>query len=64
MIRAAEILEAEKRELGTLMTLEMGKPIAAAIAEAEKCAAACRYYAANAERFLADIPAETEGGRS
>ena len=64
MIRAAEILEAEKRELGAVMTLEMGKPIAAAIAEAEKCAAACRYYAANAERFLADIPVETEGGRS
>ena len=64
MIRAAGILEAEKRELGALMTLEMGKPIAAAIAEAEKCAAACRYYAANAERFLADTPVETEGGKS
>ncbi|MDQ3674908.1 MAG: NAD-dependent succinate-semialdehyde dehydrogenase [Gemmatimonadota bacterium] len=64
MIRAAEILEAEKRRLGELMTLEMGKPIAAAIAEAEKCAAACRYYAANAESFLADRPVETEGGKS
>lgn len=64
MTRAAEILEAEKRELGALMTLEMGKPIAAAVAEAEKCAAACRYYAANAERFLADTPVETEGGKS
>ena len=64
MTRAAEILEAEKRELGALMTLEMGKPIAAAVAEAEKCAAACRYYAANAERFLADTPVDTEGGKS
>ena len=64
MIRAAGILEAEKRELGAVMTLEMGKPIAAAIAEAEKCASACRYYAANAERFLADTPVETDAGKS
>ena len=64
MIRAAEILEAEKRQLGLLMTTEMGKPISAAIAEAEKCAAACRYYAENAERFLADQPVRTEGGES
>ncbi len=64
MIRAAEILEAEKTELGRLMTLEMGKPITAAVSEAEKCASACRYYAANAERFLADQPVEVEGGRS
>lgn len=54
MTRAAEILEAEKNELGRLMTLEMGKPIGAAIAEAEKCGLACRYYAKRAESFLAD----------
>src|SRR5687768_9117356 len=64
MNRSAEILESEKRELGKLMTIEMGKPISAAIAEAEKCAAACRYYAANAALFLADQPVETEGGAS
>ena len=64
MIRAAGILDAEKRLLGTLMTTEMGKPISAAIAEAEKCALACRYYAENAERFLADQPVRTEGGES
>jgi succinate-semialdehyde dehydrogenase/glutarate-semialdehyde dehydrogenase len=64
MLHAAEILETEKRRLGELMTIEMGKPITAAVAEAEKCATACRYYAANAERFLADQPVQTEGGRS
>jgi succinate-semialdehyde dehydrogenase/glutarate-semialdehyde dehydrogenase len=64
MLKAADLLETECRELGRLMTLEMGKPIKAGVAEAEKCATACRYYAENAERFLADQPVEMEGGRS
>jgi succinate-semialdehyde dehydrogenase/glutarate-semialdehyde dehydrogenase len=46
------------------MTLEMGKPIGAAIAEAEKCALACRYYAERAESFLADEPADVQGGKA
>jgi succinate-semialdehyde dehydrogenase/glutarate-semialdehyde dehydrogenase len=53
LTRAADLLEAEKARFGRLMSLEMGKLIAAAEQEAEKCAAGCRYYAANAERFLA-----------
>ncbi|MDI1481303.1 NAD-dependent succinate-semialdehyde dehydrogenase [Polyangium sp. y55x31] len=64
MRRAAEILEAEKVEHGRTMTLEMGKPIRAGIAEATKCALACRYYAENAERFLADEVVPTEAERS
>jgi succinate-semialdehyde dehydrogenase / glutarate-semialdehyde dehydrogenase len=64
MMRAAEILEKEKDECGRLMTLEMGKPIKAAVAEAMKCATGCRYYAQNAERFLADEVVETGAKRS
>src|SRR5688500_8697535 len=64
MLRAADVLESEKEKVGRLMTLEMGKPIGAAIAEAEKCALACRYYAEHAESFLADEPADVQGGKA
>jgi succinate-semialdehyde dehydrogenase / glutarate-semialdehyde dehydrogenase len=64
MMRLAEILEREKDECARLMTLEMGKPFKAAVAEATKCAAGCRYYAENAERFLADEVVDTGAKRS
>src|ERR1700687_2672791 len=51
MTRAAEIIEAEKEALGRLMTLEMGKTLGSAIAEAKKCPGTCRYYAQHAEKF-------------
>jgi succinate-semialdehyde dehydrogenase / glutarate-semialdehyde dehydrogenase len=61
---AAEILESEKDRFGRIMTLEMGKPIAAARAEAAKCATACRYYAQHGERLLADEEIDAGAGRS
>ena len=64
MNRAAEILESEKEPLARLMTTEMGKTLRSAVDEAVKCAWACRYYAENAERFLADEPIETPASRS
>jgi succinate-semialdehyde dehydrogenase/glutarate-semialdehyde dehydrogenase len=64
MTRAAEILESEKNELGRLMTIEMGKPVKAAISEAEKCAWVCRYYADNAQGHLADQVVGTNARRS
>ena len=62
MRRAGEILIERKDELGRLMTLEMGKPINAGIAEAEKCASACFFYAHEAEQMLEPIEVETKGG--
>ena len=64
MHKVAGILEDDKEALGRLMTLEMGKPLKAAVAEAAKCATACRYYAEHAERFLADEVVETSAKRS
>ena len=64
MMRVAEILEEERDECAHLMTLEMGKPLNSAVAEAMKCATGCRYYAENAEKFLADEIVETSAKRS
>ena len=64
MMKAADILENEKNECARLMTLEMGKTLRSAVAEASKCAAGCRFYAENAERFLADEVIETGAKRS
>lgn len=64
MMLAAGILETRKHDFGKIMTREMGKPLKAAVAEAEKCAWVCRYYAENAERHLADIVIQTNAQKS
>src|SRR5881628_397008 len=64
MQRAATILESEKKSFARMMTLEMGKPINAAVQEVEKCAWVCRYYADNAGRHLADEAVETNATKS
>ncbi len=64
MRKAADILERDKEKFAHLMTLEMGKPYKAAIAEAVKCTTACRYYAENAEKILADEVIETGAKKS
>lgn len=61
LLNAAEIVDRQSTDYGTLMTLEMGKTYQSAIAEAKKCAWVCRYYAENAEQFLQDVPAESDG---
>src|ERR1051325_926289 len=64
MTKAGELLEARKNDLGRLITTEMGKPLGAAIAEVQKCALVCRYYAEHAAAYLADEPVETDAKRS
>ncbi len=64
MMKAADILDSDKETLGRMMTTEMGKPFRAAVEEVVKCAWVCRYYSANAERFLADEVVETTATRS
>lgn len=64
MRKAASILEGGKETFARIMTTEMGKPFRAAVDEALKCALGCRYYAENAERFLADEVVTTSASRS
>ncbi len=58
------ILHSKKAELALLMAQEMGKVKHEGIAEIEKCALVCHYYAVNAENFLANEPIETEAAKS
>ena len=60
----AELLNLKKEKLGLLMTQEMGKPIKQSIAEAEKCAWVCEYYANNAEQFLSKRNVSTKSTKS
>jgi succinate-semialdehyde dehydrogenase/glutarate-semialdehyde dehydrogenase len=64
MRRAAAVLRERSREYARLMAVEMGKPVKDGVAEVEKCAGACDFYAENAERFLAREEIATEARSS
>ena len=65
MFRAAEILQTDRAALARLITEEMGKPIAAAEAEIEKCAVgACEFFAAHAAALLAPHEVATDASKS
>ncbi|HET9112075.1 MAG TPA: NAD-dependent succinate-semialdehyde dehydrogenase [Ktedonobacterales bacterium] len=60
----AKTLRAQKERLARTITLEMGKPIAEAEAEVEKCAWNCDFYAEEAKNFLANEPAPSTAQES
>ncbi len=63
MRAAADLLDTEQEAFAQIITLEMGKPISAAREEVAKCALGCRFYATNAEDFLAPQKAMAPSGR-
>lgn len=64
MLAASAELKKNKKEYATAITKEMGKPIKQSIAEIEKCAWACEYYAENAEKHLSQKIIETDAEES
>ncbi len=64
MMNLAGVLKKNKKEYAKTITLEMGKPISQSIAEVEKCAWVCEYYAKNAEEHLQKQYFETEAKKS
>lgn len=60
----ATVLRTRKDEYARLITLEMGKPLAEAVAEIEKCAWTCEFYACAAPKYLADVPVESTASDS
>ena len=61
---AADILERDSLKFAKIMTTEMGKTLQSAIAESEKCAKVCRFYAEKAPEFLADVTIESDASQS
>ena len=64
MRRLAQLLRERTDRYGRLVTQEMGKPIAEARAEIEKCAIGCDHYAAHAAEYLTDLPIKTNARKS
>jgi len=62
--RVSEVLRSKKRQLAELMASEMGKPIKSGMAEIDKCALVCRYYADHAEQFLSQERVNAGGSES
>lgn len=64
MRKAASLLRRNARDFAHLMAREMGKPVRDGIAEAQKCALACEFFADHAAKLLAREPVETDARTS
>jgi succinate-semialdehyde dehydrogenase/glutarate-semialdehyde dehydrogenase len=64
MRKAADILESRAGDFARTITLEMGKPIGASVAEVKKCALVCRHYTEHAERYLTEEHVATSAKES
>ncbi len=64
MEKAASVLRQHSEQYARMITLEMGKPIKQSVAEVEKCAGVCAYYADHAESFLSNEAVPTGASRS
>ena len=60
----ARVLRERADRYARTITLEMGKPITESLAEIEKCAWNCDFYAEHAASFLRDEPVETNARES
>ncbi len=60
----ADLRRERSADFARLMTEEMGKTLAAAGSEVDKCAWVCDFYAENAARFLAQEPVATDASKS
>lgn len=64
MHKAAHVLRTNAADYARTMAREMGKPMRDGIAEAQKCALCCDFYAEHAGHFLAREPVATEARKS
>jgi succinate-semialdehyde dehydrogenase / glutarate-semialdehyde dehydrogenase len=62
--RMADYLTASRHKFGALITAEMGKTLRESVAEIEKCADCCTFYADHAEGFLSDQIIESDAAKS
>ena len=64
MLVASSVLTKNKERYARTISMEMGKILPEAIAEIEKSAAGCRFFAERAEEYLKDIVIPTEARKS
>jgi len=64
MLKATQVLRNNKKKYAEIMTIEMGKAITQSLAEVEKCAWVCEYYAEKTEQILKEEIIKTDASKS